>query len=461
MYVFIMNIQCIQIQTNYKIIIQQFILLDNTLIITILGGAILYPYVLENSSLHFFDDYGVLFTNSNNFILNDVETYLIQKFTGDNSIDDIILEVAHEIDSNDYTEIRNIIMTFINDKSELLFLSSSVHKVELKKTGEGGSKIPLVLTFSLTNKCTEECVHCFKNCSINKTDFIDFDTIMETLEYLKGKSIAVQLTGGEPMLHDKFFPILKYCSQNFETSITTNGTLINSSNAIYFKDAKAVQISLYSHIKAEHDSITGVNGSFDRTINGISALLKEGVHVIITTILNKTNMDSMEIFAKFCCEIGIKSLRYGLFLPFGRGTVLKDAWYISEEHKEHIGERISALSEKFSHKLSIQTWKDEDKDAGIPESYKCFRCGGGLFTWSVSERGIIKPCEFLDDGFIVLADLKKQRICDVVKNISLDNLPTQLLCLEHALNKNSSSIIDVCSQIKSYYINNCCSNKLD
>lgn len=419
----------------------------------------MYPYVLENSSLHYFDDYGVLFTNVNNFVLNDVEVYLIQKLTGDRTIDDIILEVAKEIDSNDYDKIRTIIITFIKDKPEFIFSSDAIHKVELKSTGEAGSKIPLVFTLSLTNKCNEGCVHCFKNCSVENNDFLDYDTIMETLEYLKGKSIAVQLTGGEPMLHDKFFPILKYCSENFDTRITTNGTLIDSSNACCFKDVKAAQISLYSHIKVEHDKVTGVKGSFDRTINGALALIKEGVPVVITTILNSTNLDSMNDFTEFCYSIGIKSLRFGIFIPFGRGIALRDTWHISDESKELIRERINVLSEKFCNKLSIQTWKDEEKNVGIPESYKCFGCGAGLFTWSVSEKGIIKPCEFLDDSFFALANLKEQKIGDIVKNISLDNLKTQLLRWEDALKEKNSSIMDVCSQIKNYYLNNCCDNK--
>jgi len=421
----------------------------------------LYPYVLDNSSLHFFDDYGVLFTDVGNFVLSDVETYLIQKFTGNNSIDDIIVEISKEIDCSDYDKIKTIVMTFIKDKPKFIFLSENINKVEFITNGEKGSRIPFALVISLTNRCNEKCVHCFKNCCIDNNDSLDFDILMETLNYLKGKSTSIQLTGGEPLLHDKFFSILKYCSDNFDTTITTNASLINSHNAVNFKNVKTVQISLYSHIKSQHDKITGVEGSFDKTINGITSLLKEGIPVVVSTILNNKNYNSMEDFSEFCCNIGVKHLRYGLFMPFGRGTALKNTWCVPDKTNKLLSEKINILSEKYKNKLSIQTWNDEDKYTGLPYNYKCFGCGAGLFTWSISERGIIKPCELLDDEFSALADLKKQKINNIVKTISLDNLPSQLANWNNVLKSKDSSIMDICSNIKNYYINNCLNNKMD
>ena len=75
-----------------------------------------------------------------------------------------------------------------------------------------------------------KCIHCFKDCSSNKRTFINYDNLISVLNYFKGKIRSLQLTGGEPMLHNNFFNILDFSKKNFSTMITTTGTLINEKN---------------------------------------------------------------------------------------------------------------------------------------------------------------------------------------------------------------------------------------
>jgi len=415
----------------------------------------MFPYVLKDSSLHFFDDYGVLFTDIGNYILNEIEVYIIQKFTGKSTIEDITSEISIEIESDDTQKIKNIIMQFIESKPDGIFLSEEEHHEPLKKTGEKDCKIPLLLTISLTNKCNLECIHCFKSCSMKNNDSLKFDTLMKTLKYLKGKSLGLQLTGGEPMLHENFFDILKFSIENFDTTITTTGTLINSSNVEKFKGIKTVQLSLYSHIESNHDEVTTIPGSFKKTVNAINVLSKAGIPVTIATILTKQNINQMEDIIEFSHKNGAAGIRFGSFVPCGRGVSLKDSWVFPEENKDNIKDELNRLSEKFKGKIGIQTWEDEEKDKELDPKYKALRCGAGLFTWAISESGIIKPCEFLNDNVCVIGNLYNNTIEEIVKDYNFESMPEGLLTWEEELQKDDCTIKEMCPQIKKYYEEHC------
>ncbi|WBW96298.1 radical SAM protein [Oceanirhabdus sp. W0125-5] len=415
----------------------------------------MYPYVLKSSSLHFFDDYGVLFTEIGNYILNDIEVYMIQKFTGKNTIEDIAKEISKEIESDDIQQIQDIIIQFIESKPDAIFISEEENQEPLKKTGEKDCKIPLMLTISLTNKCNLQCIHCFKSCSMKNNNSIKYETLMNTLKYLKGKSLGIQLTGGEPMLHEKFFDILRFSIDNFDTTITTTGTLINSSNVEKLKGIKNIQLSLYSHIESKHDNVTTIPGSFKETVNAINVLSKAGLPVTIATILTKENINQMEDIIEFSYKNGAGAIRFGSFVPCGRGVSLRESWVLPEEEKDIIKLELKRFAEKYKGKIGIQTWEDEEKDKELDPKYKAIGCGAGLFTWAISERGIVKPCEFLDDNVCVIGNLYKEPVEHIAKDYNFDSMPQGLLKWEEELRKDNCTVKEMCPQIKKYYEDYC------
>lgn len=417
----------------------------------------MYPYVLKNSSLHYFDDLGVLFTNIGNYILNDVEVYMMEKFNGKKSVEEIVNEISVDLESDDKDQIKNIVMEFINSKPDAIFLSNQKNPEPLRRTGIKNTMIPLELTISLTNRCNLKCIHCFKKCSVEGQDFLPFDKLMSTLKFLKDKSISVQLTGGEPMLHPDFYEILDYSIKNFETVITTTGTLINTSNVDKFKGISNVQLSIYSHKGNKHDAVTSVCGSFEKTINGIKELTKAGIPSTIATIVTRDNMNELEEMIQLSYELGSKLIRFGTLVPCGRGVTLRDSWILSEEELNIVSSMVDELARKFEGKIIVQTWKDEEAKKNIPPKYKCLGCGAGLFTWAISERGVIKSCEFLNDNVCPIGNIKDQEVEEIIKCYDFNKMPEGLFNWEKELQKEECSVKEFCGQIKDYYLEHCCS----
>ncbi|WP_352404214.1 radical SAM protein [Sporanaerobacter acetigenes] len=414
----------------------------------------MYPFVLKNSILHYFDDHGILLTNIGNYKLNDVEVYIIENFDGTKSIEEITNKIADELNTTDKIKVKNIIMEFICNKPNFIFLNKLPNPVYFKKTGVKHAKVPIDVTISLTNKCNLKCIHCFKNCSNKNDKFISYDMLIDTLKFLNNKSNNIQITGGEPMLHDNFFDILKYCIYNFKTTITTSGTLINSKNVHNFKGINNVQLSLYSYDKKLHDSITTVPGSFNKTVNAIKELSEIKIPSTIATIVTNSNINHMEDMINFAYQSGANSIRFGTLTPHGRATKL-NSLILSQEEINNIEIRLDKLSKKYEKKIHVEVWTRDENYTNIDPKYKCLECGAGLLSWCISENGIIKPCEYLDDDVYPMLNITETKVEYLIKNCNFEKLPESLSNFEKILNQKNTSIKKMCNPIKNYYLQYC------
>lgn len=144
------------------------------------------------------------------------------------------------------------------------------------------------ILLEITNRCNLKCIHCYKEAGYDKQDDINIENLLK-IRIFKGHIHSLQISGGEPMSHRKFYEILDYCTENFETSITTTATMINKHNAHKFTNVKNVQVSVYAATSVEHDNITLVPGSFHRTIRGLQELVSKNNNVTISSIITMEN----------------------------------------------------------------------------------------------------------------------------------------------------------------------------
>ncbi len=147
----------------------------------------------------------------------------------------------------------------------------------------------------IADACNERCIHYYipnerKN---NVIDSALFYRIIE--EGRKMNIIHVTLSGGEPLLHKDILGFLKRCRKlELSVNILSNLTLLTDDIISEMKKNSllSVQVSLYSMDAVVHDSITKLNGSFEKTKNGILRLCDEGIPVQISCPIIKQNKDS-------------------------------------------------------------------------------------------------------------------------------------------------------------------------
>lgn len=147
----------------------------------------------------------------------------------------------------------------------------------------------------VANACNEHCIHCYipNECKNNVINSALFYRIVE--EGRKMNIIHVTLSGGEPLLHRDILGFLERCRKlELSVNVLTNLTLLTDNIISEMKKNAflSVQASLYSIDATVHDSITKLNGSFEKTKAGILRLCDEGIPVQISCPIIKQNKDS-------------------------------------------------------------------------------------------------------------------------------------------------------------------------
>ena len=183
-------------------------------------------------------------------------------------------------------------------QNQIIFMTPpKVELVELKN-----------LFFQLCSKaCNLKCKNCYieRNPYKNEEDFIPLEKIKQTLSAIKGKELnSIYLTGGEPMLHPDFNQILRICLKFSNTTILTNGVMINDKKARFLRKIDdesnfetIYRISLDSTNELENDNFRA-RGSYRKALSAIFSLLKYEFNPIISTV-NYKNRPEEEIFEEF------------------------------------------------------------------------------------------------------------------------------------------------------------------
>jgi radical SAM protein with 4Fe4S-binding SPASM domain len=184
--------------------------------------------------------------------------------------------------------------------------------MELQYTSEKGSSIrararsrgiPAWVHIDLTWRCNLHCVHCYL--PERATPELSQREVLSLLDELaEAGTLSVLFSGGEVLLRKDLLAIVEHARHlHFEVLIKTAGTLVTAEFARRLAQLRVsrVDISLYADQAEAHDAITGMRGSFARTLAAIQHLTSSGVRVRVVHTLMRggaTDFISVERLAR-------------------------------------------------------------------------------------------------------------------------------------------------------------------
>ncbi|HOU94305.1 MAG TPA: radical SAM protein, partial [Polyangiaceae bacterium] len=149
-----------------------------------------------------------------------------------------------------------------------------------------------VLWIELVASCGLACAHCYAEAGAGREDRLDLVTILDLLEDAAALGFRkVQLTGGDPLLSPHLLPAVDAArGWGLTVEIFTNGLLL-APPLLAALGARAVRFafSLYGDEPAVHDAITGVAGSFERTVDAIRRTRAEGLGLRVAVAAMRQN----------------------------------------------------------------------------------------------------------------------------------------------------------------------------
>ncbi len=429
---------------------------------------LLYPIIHNDYSIHYYGE-GSIIRSPDNYLtfFDQTQTDIIELCMGKYNTKDIEYKIFKlyniNVENGRYEKnmAKKIIREFLTNlnKSGYIKFEKKISYSNIKVTGKRGQFFPRNIYLELTNYCNLYCEHCFKNANnINKT-FLGLDKLESIITMLEGNTFEIQLTGGEPFAHPEINKILKKIIDKFYISVTTNGTYIDKIEDDILKKINFIQISMYGFNEDEYGKMTKNYFVFDKFKKSVTKINNLEIENLVTVVLNKDKINSMEQYVKTIYECGGKKIKFGLPSPLGRAVSnqnKRELWDLSVEDETYIYEELKRLNTKYKHKINVIVWDDINTNSKnilndlytytSDNNISCFDCGAGSLQFNISENGDITPCQLLPQEYFHIGNI--EQIPNMINGNHNFNLIEAVNKYNNHLLKNNINCSKICPQIK-------------
>lgn len=186
--------------------------------------------------------------------------------------------------------------------------------------------------FYLSDQCNLKCGHCwivprsYGARDVREEPQLDLRCLKKFV--LDAKVLGLKnakLTGGEPFLRKDILELVRFLKdESIDVSIETNGTLLDEQivEVLGKCSLELLSVSLDSAVDEEHDSFRGLRGCFDRIIQILPKLVRNGINTQVIMSLHKGNAGQIERLVELVAGFGVKSIKINPIMPSGRGKSL-------------------------------------------------------------------------------------------------------------------------------------------
>ncbi len=294
------------------------------------------------------------------------------------------------------------------DLTEKNLLASEIIPVK-NKEGYGLSS-PQRISLNITRKCNLNCRHCFTDSGNTDKNELSTEELFKLVDQMRDAgSFFITIGGGEPLMRQDLFEIIKYARNNFiAVSLVTNGLLIDEKTAknLGALNLNTITVSL-DGLEKNHDYIRG-KGNFEKAVNGLKTLKKHCRTAKIATrvALNRLNIGEYGELIKIAENLSLDLIRLTPMLLLGRAKNSRELLITQNEY-------ISFLenARKINHgiKLVLPDQGDPEKWFVSPEDFGC-HCGKEA-CW-ITQTGDFYPCIFFGDGFLA-GNIRNEEFLDL------------------------------------------------
>lgn len=330
---------------------------------------------------------------------------------------DELCERISDVYDVDREDIRGDILSFVESMlKEEVFEGDSPRerKDSIQKTIENyyyETKQIYGACLEITYRCSERCKHCYvdKSCSdcteseISKELTLeDYKNIIDELCELG--TIYLLITGGEVCLKREFIDIVRYATEKgLLVNVYTNGISMTDEqfDALCNLKVNSVSFSLYGGDPDVHDNITGVKGSFKKTLNRTMMFKCAGVDTFIKSVILKETLPEMD-----------KLLKIGKRLNIDTSITIN----LSKINGHTNPCRLTTYDE---YKKAVSFMKHSDSSfSATPRRENTTFCNSGHITLSIDPYGGVHPCVAFKES---AGNIHEQSIREIWEKSSLFN----------------------------------------
>jgi len=306
-------------------------------------------------------------------------------------------------------------------------VDKAVMKTRFKNVSCLKMSAPLYVQYELTENCNHLCVFCYnvwknkKDKVYKKVDLALGQQLKIIDELAKLKIFGLILSGGEPLISKGIFKIIEKASKQYkiEISIITNGVLLTKDVCRRLKECglSDMQVSLHSFNKQDNDEVTGIKGSFDRTIQGIKNALEyfSTENISINMVPTKKTYNQIYGLAKFLKNLGVVNFTVSSYVYTGNKR-LDDQLAPTKEQFLKIYNQIVRVKKHLSMRTFIggcyplcSLGRIDDETISLIGNI----CDAGITQMVINPQGDLRPCVAYGH---ILGNIFKDDILEIWKN---------------------------------------------
>jgi len=260
---------------------------------------------------------------------------------------------------------------------------------------------PLVVSFEVTYSCPADCLHCDKG-GIKR----DPDDLLRPEDYrrlrAKLKPMAVQLSGGEPLLRKDLEDIVRAVKEPSGlpyTILVTNGRLLTEEKYLTLRDLGVNQFSISLDFPDQrHDSFRQLPGLYEHLSQLVPKLAAHGFDdVAMNTAITRQNLPALR-------DIYERAKQWGVNISYSAYTPLRTH---RMEHYIQSSEDLAMLRHTLDHLLTLKAHSSRIANSPwtISGIYNFFLHGGvpgckaGRRFMVVTPTGGLRPCSMFEKTY--------------------------------------------------------------
>ena len=246
------------------------------------------------------------------------------------------------------------------------------------------------IQWHITDVCDQRCKHCYifsegHPCLVTTP----LDELKKTYAQIKGfcdkieKTPYIYLTGGDPILHPKFWELLQmFKADGTRFCIMGNPFHLTDEVCFSLKDCGCVKYQLsLDGLEKTHDTFRK-QGSFKTTLEAIKMIKRSGMWCAVMSTVSRTNMHEISALIDLVDELGVDVFAVGRYCPTSMDKAYDKDIHISPlEYREF----LEVCWKKYEqHKNSKTTFQLKDH----------------LWSLFLYEKGLLKlpDCDKITDG---------------------------------------------------------------
>lgn len=267
--------------------------------------------------------------------------------------------------------------------------------------------------FELTYRCSEMCIHCYNpGATRNNTETSHRAELKELAldEYKRiiddmydNGLVKVCLSGGDPFSKEIAWELLDYLYlKGIAVDVYTNGQkIVKDVKRLADYYPRLVGVSIYSGIAADHDSITRIPGSWERSMQVVKELHELAVPMCLKCCVMQPNLHSYYMVADIAKE-------YGAIPQFEINITESNDGDICAKQLRLTEEQLQVVLR--DNNLALYVGKEAPNFGGMKRDLTQSSCGAGGTGFCMSPNGDLRGCVAFTQ---IYGSLQKQSVAEI------------------------------------------------